>query len=1044
MLIRVLIFLSLTASAFAQSTGSVSIVSGNGQVVMEQFRTVVPMVIQAKDVNGRPVANVTVTWTVKDGMGTISMPSAVTDANGLASAYFIATSLQLGYSFVQTTVNASTSIGNVDFWITTSVGRNPNGGLSAPPLVELVSPVLGSRVVSGPGGATIPGAIVVRVTAQSGTQSGQPIPHVGVRIDNAGDPSATPSATCNAPAGIVLTNDQGIATCDAVLNTVTGTATITAIAGEFQNTPPMTLQIAPGSTCTFAINPSAQTAAASASTGTVNVITSSACGWTAASNAPWLTISGTAGGTGNGTVTYAVAANTGAARTGTLTIAGQTFTLTQNAPQASLAITTPANLPSATVGTNYTQTFTAAGGRSPYTFNVTGSLPPGLAFNSGTLSGVPSTSGTYTFTLTATDASSTAVAQTLTLVVVTAGSGPVITTASLPNGTANTPYQQVLSVSGGCVSPFSPQPTLAVSSGTLPPGLILNGYTLSGLPTTNGAYSFTLKVSDSCGRTSTANLSIVIGSVSQVAQLTANPSSISFTAQGGTVPVTIQSTGAALNFQASANGTSWLALDKTSGTTPGTLNVALGNIGTLTPGSYNASISVSAQGSSISIPVTLTIAAAPTLAINPGSISITQTFSAAAKSVQQPLSILTNGAPVAFTASAISTGNWLQVSAASGQTPSTLNAIINYGALAAGNYSGSISITPAGGAAKTIPVSLTITAPPTISATPDALSFAYQQGSASPAQQNLHVSATGTAAAYSVSAASPGNWLSALRGGGSDQVSVSVTPGDLAPGTYRGTISLISADPAVAPLTVPVTLTVAAPTPALSAIANAASFTKGAVSPGEIVTLFGSTLGPSNLVASKITTAGTLDSSLAGTRVYFDGIPAPLLYTVSGQVSAIVPYSVAGRTTTIVQTEWNGVRSAPQEVPVSASAPGIFVLDNQGQGAIVNQDATINFPATPAPAGSIVSIYATGEGEVSPAVPDGQIIGDILPTPKLPVSVTIGGQPAEVIYAGGSPGLASGLLQLNVRIPDGLTGRQQVILKVGDATSQPGVFVSIQ
>ena len=1005
------------------------------------------MVVQAKDVNGRPIANLPVTWTIKDNNGTISSPDAVTDANGQATAYFIGTSLQLGYSFIQTTVNASTPVGNVDFWITTSIFKNPNGGLSALPLVELLSPAIGSRTISGRAGATIPGAIVVQVTAQSGTQSGQPIPNIGVRIDNSGDPSVTPSATCNAPAGTVLTNAQGIATCDVVLNRVAGTASISAVTGEFQNSPPLNLQITAGSTCTFAINPSSQAAAAAASTGIVNVVTSAGCGWTAVSNASWLTFTGATTGTGNGSVNYSVAANTGAARTGTLTIAGQTFTVSQNPVQTLLAISTPSNLPSGTVNTSYSQTFTAAGGKSPYNFTLSGSLPPGLLFTSPTLSGVPSTAGTYTFTLTATDANNTSVSQTMNLVVVAAGSGPIITTASLPNGVINTPYSQTIAVTGGCVSPFSPQPTLAVATGSLPPGLAITGSTIAGTPTTNGTYAFTLKVSDSCGRSSTANLTIVIGSSTPVAQLSANPTTVSFTYQSGSgitpaaIPVNIQSSGAALNFQASVNGTNWLTVDKTSASTPSTLNIGLTNLGSLAAGSYTGSVSIIAQGSSITIPVTLTITAAASVNVSPSAIAVTQTASTTAKSVQQPISILSTGAPVTFTASATSPSNWLAVTPASGQTPGTVSAMLNYGGLAPGAYTGAITITPAGGASQTIPVSLTVIAPPTISISPDSLTFQVQQGGGGN-QQTVRVSATGTAAAYVVFTNSA--WLSGLRNAASDQLVVSVNPNGLAPGTYKGNLSLISADPAVAPVNIPVTLTVSALTPVVSAVANAASFARGGVSPGEIVTVFGSTLGPSSLVASKITTAGALDSNLGGTRVLFDGIPAPLIYSVSGQVSAIVPYAVAGRSSTFVQVEWNGVKSDAQEIPVAPSAPAIFVTDNQGQGAIVNAEGSINFPASPAAAGSIISIYATGEGETNPALPDGQIVGDSLPRPKLPVSVTIGGQNAEVLYAGGSPGQSVGLLQVNVRIPDGITGRQPIVVKIGDNSSQDGVFVSVK
>ena len=98
--------------------------------------------------------------------------------------------------------------------------------------------------------------------------------------------------------------------------------TVSQAAGAAPPTPPA---------CTYTIAPQSQTVPSGAGPGTVNVTTTAACAWTAVSNAPWLTVTSGAAGTGNGTVAFSVTANTGAARTGTLTIATQTFTLTQAA-----------------------------------------------------------------------------------------------------------------------------------------------------------------------------------------------------------------------------------------------------------------------------------------------------------------------------------------------------------------------------------------------------------------------------------------------------------------------------------------------------------------------------------------------------------------------------------------------------------------------------------------------------------------------------------------------------------------------------------------
>jgi uncharacterized protein (TIGR03437 family) len=208
-------------------------------------------------------------------------------------------------------------------------------------------------------------------------------------------------------------------------------------------------------------------------------------------------------------------------------------------------------------------------------------------------------------------------------------------------------------------------------------------------------------------------------------------------------------------------------------------------------------------------------------------------------------------------------------------------------------------------------------------------------------------------------------------------------------------------------------------------VVNAASYVGGGVAPGEIVALFGSAMGPAELVRLRLTEDRTLATALADSRILFNGMPAPLLYVSDKQSSAIVPYAVAGRPSVDVQVEYRGVRSDPVAVPVLASRPGIFSLNStgQGQGAILNEDGTVNSPSNPALRGSIITIFATGGGEAAPGVVDGEIVSGVLPRTTLPVSVFFPRGPyeewaqGEVLYAGGSSGSVAGLLQVNVRMP---------------------------
>jgi uncharacterized protein (TIGR03437 family) len=238
----------------------------------------------------------------------------------------------------------------------------------------------------------------------------------------------------------------------------------------------------------------------------------------------------------------------------------------------------------------------------------------------------------------------------------------------------------------------------------------------------------------------------------------------------------------------------------------------------------------------------------------------------------------------------------------------------------------------------------------------------------------------------------------------------------------------------------------AAPTISPHGIVNAASYAGGKVAPGEMVTIFGSHLGPSNLVGLQLTSAGLAASELAQTEVFFDDVAAPLVYVLENQVTAIVPFEVAGQTHTVVRVRNNGLVSTAIPMAVVASAPGLFTANSTGtgQGAVLNQDQSLNSASNPAAAGSIVSLYATGAGQTDPPGVDGMFAESPLPNPLLPVTVTIGDQEAQVLYAGGAPGLIEGVIQVNVRLPNNTpSGAVPVVLRVGAAASQDGVTVSV-
>jgi len=208
------------------------------------------------------------------------------------------------------------------------------------------------------------------------------------------------------------------------------------------------------------------------------------------------------------------------------------------------------------------------------------------------------------------------------------------------------------------------------------------------------------------------------------------------------------------------------------------------------------------------------------------------------------------------------------------------------------------------------------------------------------------------------------------------------------------------------------------PTPGIVSVVNSASFTSSTIAPGELLTIFGNGIGPAVPAGPLIDSQGRISTLLSGYRVTFDGFAAPLLYVSAGQINAVVPFSIAGESTSVLEVTTAGGQRFTAIEPVSAGAPAIFALGTSGQGAILNGDFSVNSPGRPAARGSWVSIYATGTGVLNPQVADGTLIpASNLPQSTAAIQVTIGGQPANVNYQGAAPGFAAGLMQINAQVP---------------------------
>ncbi len=194
-------------------------------------------------------------------------------------------------------------------------------------------------------------------------------------------------------------------------------------------------------------------------------------------------------------------------------------------------------------------------------------------------------------------------------------------------------------------------------------------------------------------------------------------------------------------------------------------------------------------------------------------------------------------------------------------------------------------------------------------------------------------------------------------------------------------------------------------------IVNAATLATGPIAPGEIITIFGSGFDPAQV------------------QLLFDGKPATTFYIGAAQINALAPLDLAPNTITEIAIVANGTKIGGASAQVVIASPGIFTTSNgSGLAAALNEDGSINSEANPSPRGSIVSLYATGQGQAVNAV-----------------TLKIASYIAELLYAGSAPGFP-GLMQINARIPAGFLppGIQPLVLSIGSVVSQDGVTIAVR
>ncbi|HWB87282.1 MAG TPA: hypothetical protein VG675_24280 [Bryobacteraceae bacterium] len=246
----------------------------------------------------------------------------------------------------------------------------------------------------------------------------------------------------------------------------------------------------------------------------------------------------------------------------------------------------------------------------------------------------------------------------------------------------------------------------------------------------------------------------------------------------------------------------------------------------------------------------------------------------------------------------------------------------------------------------------------------------------------------------------------------------------------------------------------AAPAFSAAGVVNAASGLSGPIAPGELVSIYGTNLGPAS---GWITTpennfypgiAGYSHVLMGPGGTFSNGSDMPILLAATNQINAFIPYSALSTTAIPVRVEVDGLLSPTVTLPVAASAFGLFTANGSGsgQGAILNQDGSYNDAMHPASRGSIVSFFGTGDGIEIPSTDAGALVlSTPYPRTAAAVAVMIGGQPADVLYAGAAPFLAAGVTQINARIPEDVApGDAPVVISIGEIAGAQSVTVSVK
>jgi uncharacterized protein (TIGR03437 family) len=824
---------------------------------------------------------------------------------------------------------------------------------------------------SAPVGA--PNSTITGVQVFVGDQYGNPVNNQGVTFAVTGGGGSVNNG------GAATSNASGIATINWTIGGALG-----------------------GQTMTVTLNPNPNSVASATYTASVQL----PAGSTVVAGSP-NTASGTAGGTSTN-VCAVVNVNSGP-------VAGVPVTFSIPGGNTSTFTTNPVT--TATVGSNTQACTTLTLTRTAGAFNITatvstingtasGMIP--MMVNPGTLAQLQYVSGNSQTALTG-----------------AAIANPMVVQASdqYGNGITGVSVTFTVTAGGGTVTGGGSSATVTTVAGGLASTILTLGSALGANTVQASAASPTSPVSFTA--TGARTLSLSSNSFGFSGVLGTNPSSQN---------LTISSGGGPLNWTSVSSGPFQVFLTPSSGTTPTNATISV-NPGSLAVGVYTDTITINSAGAAApqTITVGLSITASAAIGVSQSNMSFAGSVGGNAPAAQ-PLQIF---GPLSFPSLTVQLstttttgGNWLSVSPLSGTTPFTPSVSVNTSGMAAGIYTGTITLVSsnAGNSPFSVSVTLTLTNQPTIQITPASLSFSGQIGSTNPASQTISLSnGGGGSETFSATASTnDGNpWLS-VSGGGVNSASLTVSAAllSLPAGVYNGTITVVAAGASNTPQIIPIMFNIAALQGPATLSANATGLLFNTIVNGS----------PSAQTISLINSGGS--GSIGFTAIAATVSGGNWLSISPGTSTTPGTISVSVNTANLAQGGYNGTititplpsantTNSQVVIPVglAISAPAIE------PGGVVNA-AIYNTTLSP---GSIVSLFGVN---LSPST---------VSATTTPLPTTLGG--TQVLVNGAAiPLFYVSPTQVNAQLPLGVSGSITITVVSGTTTgvTTTGVTTTVQ